>query len=126
MIPTVGLAIAHSLCLPINSPSGLSLADYANKFIYISSFHTTQREILDAVQKVTNTTDSHWAITKADAQQHIDGGKAKLVSGDFYGMIDSLSRAMFNAGLGGDYQDKGLSNEVLGLPKEDMVEVLRV
>jgi hypothetical protein len=77
MIPTVGLAIARSLCLPINSPSGPSLADYANIFIYISFFHTTQREILDAVQKVTNTTDSDWAITKADAQQHIDGGKAK-------------------------------------------------
>lgn len=127
MIPTVGLAVARLLSLPVKSSSGPSLSDYANKFIYISSFHTTQREILDAVQKVTNTTDADWIITKASAQEYIDEGSAKIVRGDLSGMMNLIFGTIFKAGLGGDFEAErgGTINEVLGLPKEDMVDVLR-
>jgi len=49
-----------------------------------------------------------------------------MAKGDFSGMIDLLYAVMFKEGLGADYESvKGTSNEVLGLPKEDMVEVVR-
>lgn len=126
LIPTVGLAVARLLSLPVESNSGPSLSNYANKFIYISSFHTTQREILKAVQKVTNTTDSDWNINKASAQAWIDEGNEKLAKGDFEGMINLLYGGILKEGLGGDFEaTRGISNEVLGLPKEDIVEVVK-
>jgi len=48
-LATVGLAVARILSLPIASASGASLSDFGNRFIYISSFLTSQREILDVV-----------------------------------------------------------------------------
>jgi hypothetical protein len=126
MLPTVALAVARLLSLPVDSSSGPSLSDYANKFIYISSFHTTQREILDAVQKVTSTTDSDWTISQASAQEYIDEGNAKMGRGDFSGIVNLLYGAILKAGLGGDFEsEKGTSNKVLGLPEEDIVEVLK-
>ncbi|ERF75379.1 hypothetical protein EPUS_00172 [Endocarpon pusillum Z07020] len=126
LIGTVGLAVARLLSLPIEATSGPSLSKYANKFIYISSFHTTQREILEAVQKATNTTDSDWTVKKASAQAWIDEGNEKVAKGDFSGMINLLYGAVMKEGLGGDFEaTRGTSNEVLGLPKEDMVEVIK-
>jgi hypothetical protein len=126
LLSTVGLAVARLLSLPVESSSGASLSTYANKFIYLSSFHTTQQEILDAVQKATKTTESDWTITKLCAQSYVDQGNEKMARGDFSGMVDLLYAVMFKEGLGADYESvKGTSNEVLGLPKEDMVEVVR-
>jgi hypothetical protein len=49
-----------------------------------------------------------------------------MARGDFSGMVDLLYAVMFKEGLGADYESvKGTSNEVLRLPKEDMVEVVR-
>jgi hypothetical protein len=127
LIPTVGLAVGRLLSLPIKADSGPSLSNFANKFVYISSFHTSQREILDATLKATDTSESDWTIKKADAQAYIDEGNAKMAKGDFSGMINLLYGTMFKEGLGGDYEgvygktDSG----VLGLPEEDMVEVLK-
>jgi hypothetical protein len=53
-LATVALAIAHLMSLPVISQSGASLSDHGNRFVYIRSFHTTQREILSAVRRVTN------------------------------------------------------------------------
>jgi hypothetical protein len=52
---TVGRAVASLLTSPITSQSGASLSDYENGYVYISSFLTTQREILAACQRVSNT-----------------------------------------------------------------------
>lgn len=41
-------------------------------------------------------------------------------------MINLLYGVLMKEGLGGDFEaTRGTSNEVLGLPKEDMVEVIK-
>lgn len=79
-LSTVALAIVRLLSLPIATPStsSPSLSDYANRFVYISSFLTSQREILDAILRVTGTSDKDWTITNGDAQKYIEEGGAKI------------------------------------------------
>ncbi|KAJ5601391.1 hypothetical protein N7510_010925 [Penicillium lagena] len=118
LIPTVGLAIARLLSLPVST---LSSPKVANKFIYVSSFHTTQREILSAVQKATGTNDADWNIdTSKTSQGFIDEGNQLLKDGNFSGMVNLLYGTLFNPGLGGDYEStKGTDNKLLGLPQQD-------
>ena len=120
---TVGRAVASLLTLPITSQSGASLSDYANGYVYISSFLTTQREILAACQRVTNTADSAWEIKEDSAPRWIEEGKERLAKGDFYGGINLLYGQLFIEGSGSNYEStKGLANQILGLPEEDIDE----
>ena len=125
-IGAVGLAIARLLSLPVTSSSGVSLSDFENKFVYISSFLVSQRDILDAVQKVTKTTDSDWTITHTDGQAWIDEGPAKIDRGDFTGMLNIVYGNTMTEGHGGDYETtKGVSNGVLRLPEESLEATVR-
>jgi hypothetical protein len=124
---TVALAVTRLLCLPETSPSGdPSLSDFANGFCYISSFLTSQKEILEAVQRVTGTSTSDWTIEDVDAEGYIQEGKQRVAKGDFGGTVNILGGMIFKGGMGGDYESvKGVSNEVLGLPKERLDEAVR-
>lgn len=125
-IATVGLAIARLLSLPVTSNTGASLSDFGNRFVYIRSFLTSQREILAAVQKVTKTTDADWTITHVDGQAWIDEGPAKLAKGDFSGMYNLVFGNAMTEGHGGDFEStKGVSNGVLGLPDESLEDAVR-
>jgi hypothetical protein len=120
-LATVALAIARLMSLPVLSQSGASLSNYGNRFVYIRSFHTTQREILSAVQRVTNTSDADWEISYTEIQAFIDEGAVKVAEGDYMGMANVLYGYTMKEGTGGDYEGvRGVSNEVLGLPEEDL------
>ncbi|KAL9126648.1 MAG: hypothetical protein Q9217_004338 [Psora testacea] len=99
--------------------------DY-NKFIYISSFRTNQREILDAVQTANKTKDEDWKIEHRDAQKYLDEGLELIDKGEFLeGLVRRLYGALFIDGLGGDYEPvRGLQNELLGLEQEDLLQTV--
>lgn len=123
-VSTVALAVARLLSLPETSPSGPSLSDFANGFCYVSSFLTSQKEVLEAVQRVTATSVSDWKIEDVDAEAYIAEGKA-MVEGDFRGTIKILGGMVFKGGMGGDYESvRGVSNEILGLPKVTLDEAV--
>jgi hypothetical protein len=125
-LSTAALSIVRLLALPITSSSGPSLSDYGNRLVYVSSFRTSQREILDSVQRVTGTSDSDWTITNRDAQEYIEEGAAKVANGDIWGMVNVLYGSVMKGDLGGDYEStRGLSNTALDLPKEDLDESVR-
>jgi hypothetical protein len=125
-LPTAALSIARLLALPITSSSGPSLSDYANRLVYISSFRTSQREILDAVQRATKTSDKDWTITNRDGQEHMAEGAAKLAKGDFMGLADNLYGAVMKGDMGGDYEsERGVSNTALNLPEENLDDSVR-
>lgn len=122
-LATVALAIARLMSLPVISHSGVSLSDHGNRFVYVRSFHTTQREILSAVQRVTNTTDADWEISYTEVQAFIDEGAVRMAEGDYMGMANVLYGYTMKEGAGGDYESvRGVSNELLGLPEEDLDE----
>jgi hypothetical protein len=127
-LKTVGRAVAAVLSLPVTESSAdkPSLSMYRNQFLYISSFHVSQRDLLDAVEKVTDTKDSDWKIEKKSAQAFIDEGHERVQKGDFYGTVNILYGSHFKEGLGGDFSSaKGTANAVFGLPEEDLVEETR-
>jgi hypothetical protein len=122
----VGACVAGLLSLPMSGPSP-ALSDYANEFVYTSSFHVGQRDILDAAQAATGTTDKDWTIEEKDAKTYTDDGFAKMGRGDFSGIVPMIYGSHFIEGLGGSYEgNKQTLNDVLdGLPKEDLEEVTK-
>lgn len=125
-LSTAALSLAQLAELPTTSSSGPSLSDFANRLVYVSSFRTSQREILDAVQRVTGTTDDDWAITTSDQKSYMAEGSARMAKGDFHGLANMLYGAVMGGGMGGDYEsERGVSNAVLGLPEEDLDSAVR-
>jgi hypothetical protein len=109
--------VTRLLSLPETSLSGPSLSDFANGFCYVSSFVTSQKEVLEAVQRVTESSGSDWTVEDVDAVAYIAEGKAMMARGDFRGTVNILGGMVFKGGMGGDYESvKGVSNVALGLP----------
>ncbi|KAF2712553.1 isoflavone reductase family protein-like protein CipA [Pleomassaria siparia CBS 279.74] len=92
-----------------------------NKYIYVSSFVTSQQEILAAAEKVTG---EKWTVNNVVGQELLEAGNAKLAKLDFSGVGDLLRATAFgNFGVA-DFSAK-LWNDKLGLPKEDFEESVK-
>lgn len=124
----VGRAVASLMSLPIlpenEADKSLTLDSYRNRFAYISSFTVSQREMLDSVQRYTKTTDADWKITSENSKERFETAKQKLIAGDYSAFGRVLYTRYFfpgdNAGL--HEVTRGLDNDKLGLPKEDLEE----
>ena len=59
-----GRAVAKLLSLPVTpeKEGAPSLSDYKNKFIFVSSFCLTQKEMFAEVLRVSGTKESDWTI----------------------------------------------------------------
>lgn len=127
-ISQIGLAIARVLSLPITSPENprTSLEHYANNFIYISSFCTTQAKIFDAIKEATGTTDSDWEIEHSSIAERERAASEKLAAGDMYGAVDLIYSFYMGDGKGGNFDAKAKEErKVLGLEEESLDEVVK-
>lgn len=112
-IGTSGLAAARVLSLPLTLDASASnvkeqrrtLPSFANKMVYIRNFHLTQREIFDAVQRATHTTDADWAITRVPTATYIAEGHERLARGDHLGIMNLLYGNIFTEGVANEYFD---------------------
>lgn len=121
-----GRAIAQLLSLnelpEDENDASPTVSQWKNKPLYISSFSVSQRDALDSIHRVLGTTDADWTIEHEPLQERYERGKKLLASGDRSGhSILMYTRAFFPDG-GGSFGDKGLANDVLQLPKEDLDE----
>src|SRR6478735_8266705 len=119
-------AVAAVLSLP-----EAELAKYKNKAVYTPSFHLTQREILDAVQRATGTTDADWDIKTRDVNEVAREYEDKISQGDGVAPFVKFFITHFLEGHGGDFNHKVHSMELekleqLGLHKEDLVQAIKV
>lgn len=113
-LSTVGLAVASILSKP---------AETANKSIYIQSFNPTQNEILAALEEVT---EAKWKVDTISTGDALVQGYEKLGKGDMSGIIGVLMSSTYGPANGNDFTKHAtLSNELLGLPKEDLKAVTR-
>ncbi|KAF2204076.1 NAD(P)-binding protein [Delitschia confertaspora ATCC 74209] len=123
--PQCGRAIANALSLKElpedEKDQSPTLSRFANGSIYISSFRLTQRDMFESVKRVTGTTDADWTITHENSEQRWKDGQADLRKGNWNSFTKQLySRMFFNNG-DGDYESRrGLDNDALGLPQEDL------
>lgn len=96
-------------------------AETANKSIYVASFTPTQNEILSVLEEATGEKWTVQKISTADAK--IQGFEA-LGKGDMTGIVGVLMASTYGPGNGNDFsKDADLSNDLLGLPKEDLKTV---
>ena len=103
------------------------LAHYRNRFIYISSFNVSQRDILNSVMRVTGTTLNDWKIEHEPSTSRYKAGVEAFQKGDFLGFARLMySRVFYQDGSGDFEASKGLQNDVLGLPKEDLDEHTKI
>lgn len=114
-IRTVATAVARVLLNP---------DDTKNKPVFVESFTVSQRQVLGGLEKATGT---KWGVQKMTSEAALEKAK-KLDNLDHSEGLKLLILMLLYA----DYPDRGadfekdglLSNELLGLPMEDLTEVI--
>lgn len=119
----VGRAVAGLVALPVEKQgSGPSVNDYRNRFVYVSSFTVSQREMLNSVNRVMGLEDGDWAVTRVSAKQRFEDARKMMAGGDRMGFAYQLYTRYFFPGEDAALYEKtkGLDNGKLGLPVEDL------
>jgi uncharacterized protein YbjT (DUF2867 family) len=113
-----GRAIGALLDLP-ESGAKPSLADWKNGVVYSSSWKLSQRDMLDSLHRVLGTTDKDWTIEHKSSVEAYNTAMTDLsVMTNF---AQAIYSRIFRPTGDGDFEStRGLANEVLGLPKEDL------
>lgn len=120
-----GRALAALLSLP-ESGASPAVSDWKNEPFYFASFRVSQRDMLDSIHRVIGTTDKDWKITHETTAQRYKDGLAELQKGQMTGLAKAMYGRVFYPNGDGDYESsKGLANDLLGLPKEDLDEATK-
>jgi len=120
-----GHALAALLSLP-KSDAEPALSQWKNKPFYFASFRVSQRDMLDSIHRVKGTTDKDWEITFEPTNQRYKNGLDEMKKGIMTGFAKAMYSRVFYPTGDGDYETtRGLSNELLGLPKEDLDEATK-
>jgi hypothetical protein len=125
--PQVGRAVAALLSLPVKPEGGKerSLENFKNKMVYMKSFTLSQLDMFESILRVTGDKKEDWTITKVPSQERYAKGIQKMQAGDRVGFAEMMyTRMFYNDGVG-DYEHKGLINDALGLPVEDLDEATK-
>lgn len=93
-----------------------------NQYIYVSSFETTQKDVLAAIERITG---EKWTVKNITSKGLFESGNEKLKKGDYSGIPELIKGAAFGEGNLGDSTPAGLWNEKLGLEKEDYDESVK-
>jgi len=124
--PQVGRAVANLLSLPIQ-PEGENknrcLDHFKNSLVYVSSFTVSQKDMLDSVLRVTQTSLKDWKITNEPSKERYAGGIEAMKKGDRLGFARMMyTRVFYPDDCGNVEKTKGTINDLLSLPKEDLDE----
>ncbi|KAL2065853.1 hypothetical protein VTL71DRAFT_3523 [Oculimacula yallundae] len=117
-------AVTALLSLPISTENdgdvSATLSNFSNKHCFISSFLVSQKDVFASVLRVTGTTESDWTITHEDVMARWKRAMDLFQEGNMLGFgMAMYSRDFFDDGAG-DFESRyGLSNKLLGLPKEN-------
>lgn len=131
-MPQCGRGVANLLGLKIlpddeGDDGSACLSHYRNRFVYVSSFRVSQRDMLDSLVRVTDTALGDWKITREPSVERYEAGVEELKKGNFYGFAKLMcTRVFFQDGSGDFESSRGLQNGVLGLPEEDLDEYTKI
>ena len=93
-----------------------------NRFIYVSSFTITRKELIASLEKITG---DKWATSTESTYDLEKLCHEKLAQGNMAGILDLLIAGLHRKGIGADYGFTKSDNEMLGLPQEDLNSVLK-
>ena len=112
--------------LPTIAKATLAMLEQAdetkNKYVYISSLHICQNDILKAVEKIDG---QKWTVTHITSEELIAQGKRRIADGDKMGATDLVGGGALGKAALGDSRPWGLWDEKLGLPKVELEEAVR-
>ncbi|KAJ5831691.1 hypothetical protein N7474_000002 [Penicillium riverlandense] len=97
----------------------------SNKYLYVASVETTQKDILAALEETMKT---QWTVTETSTDAEISGGVKRLSAGDFSGAITLVRATAFGntPGLHANYaKEETLANEMLGLSLESVQDTVQ-
>ncbi|KAH4854311.1 hypothetical protein HBH75_094380 [Parastagonospora nodorum] len=125
-----GSAVAAILSLPLlpkdENDKSLTLNSYRNRMAFVASFALSQRDMLDSLQRVTNTSDSDWNISRVPAKERFAEAKQKIGKGNRAAFGRALYTRYFYDDAGLFEKTHGLDNEKLQLLKADLDEATKV
>ena len=129
--PQCGRAIAALLNLKLlpedENDKSPCVAQFRNKYCYISSFLVSQKDMFESVLRVTGTSADDWTVSYEEHEKRYKSGVELLQQGNRAGFARLLYTRMFYPNGDGNYEaSKGLDNDLLGLPKEDLDEQTKV
>ncbi|KAM0327608.1 hypothetical protein ACHAQA_005901 [Verticillium albo-atrum] len=129
--PQVGRAVAALLSLPIkpevSEGNAASLDQFRNRIVYVSSFRSSQKDMIESVKRVTGTSDEDWVTVQQKSLDRWRDGQQKVNKGDLSGFMPQLYSRVWFPNDGADFEAKhGVSNALLGLLKEDIDTYTRV
>ncbi|KAK8037988.1 hypothetical protein PG994_014755 [Apiospora phragmitis] len=133
--PQVGRAVARLLALPREGSAESegqgkkkgSLADFRNGFVYISSFCVSQKDMLESALRVTGTTLEDWTVRREGSAERYEKGLQMMKGGNMGGFVQAMYTHTFFPNDDGAYEkSRGLHNELLGLPVEDLDEFTKL
>jgi hypothetical protein len=106
---------------------GASLESLANKVVYTSSFHISQKDMFASVQRVTKTTSADWQIKHEAARQRYVDGIKEMQAGDRVGMAKMMyARIFWDDGLGDTEGKEGNVDGMFGFERESLDEATEV
>jgi hypothetical protein len=129
--PQTGRSVANLLKLKVlpadENDQTPCLADFRNKFVYVSSFTINQKEMFDSVLRVTSGSPDDWKVTYVPVKEYYQEGVEQFKGGDRTGFGKLLYSRMFFPDLAGNFGAlKGLDNNKLGLPEENLDEFTKI
>lgn len=129
--PQCGRGIAALLGLKVlpddENDRSPHLSQFRNRFVYMSSFLVSQEDMLDSVIRVTGTSLQDWKVNHQPHKERYESGLAEMKKGNQLGFARLMyTRAFYPDGSGDFETSKGLHNDILGLPKEDIDEYTKI
>ncbi|KAH7149820.1 putative oxidoreductase CipA [Dactylonectria estremocensis] len=129
--PQVGKAVAALLRLPVKPEDGqdnsTTLTQFYNSVVYVSSFRVSQKDMFESVKRVTGTSDEDWITVHQKSIDRWGDGLARMQRGDLSGFLKQLYGGVLVSEDNSDFEgNRGVSNELLGLPKEDIDTYTRI
>ena len=104
---------------------GVIREKFRNGPLYVASFTVTQREMLEAVWRVTGTKEGEWEVKYQGSRERYEQGLEEMKGGSREGFAKALYARGFFPGGGADFErERGLHNGVVGVEKEELDEAV--
>ncbi|KAK4690328.1 hypothetical protein P7C71_g6435, partial [Lecanoromycetidae sp. Uapishka_2] len=93
----------------------------ADRYVFINSFRATQKEVLEALEKATET---KWKVKKTTCEEESRIGKEKMEKGDWSGVGHAIMGASYSGGKYDFALGRQLDNALLGLPTGESLNAI--
>ena len=93
-----------------------------NQYVFTSSFHTSQNEILEVLERLDG---QKWEVKNISSEELVTLGKRRLAEGDEMGAIDLVGAGALGRDAHGDSRPWGMWDKKLGVPEGNLEQAIQ-